>query len=450
MAAIVVVGAGLGGLAAAARLAKLGHRVTVCERNPVAGGAIRAVDRDGFRWDAGPSSTTLPAVLRDLFRASGRPIERYVGLRLRTPARRHVFEDGSVIDLPTGSRGQQIEAVDLGLGPGTGRQWADYVDGQAHVWATLRMQVLDDPEGGRRLADRELGRALSARVTLARLFKRSFTDERLRVMAAHPFVVGGSDPKDVPAYAAVDAYVERSFGVWTIPGGMSSLTDALVTRLDERGVELLLDTEVAAINTDAGRVTGVQSVAGKVIAADVVVTDIDPRVVFGGLLHQPAIATARSIFLQARPAVPVGVTHLGLDLRERDVPVLPDEVVLHGEPLLVVQTGGDAPAGHRAWTVWWRGSRPEDLLMHLVRRGIDVRRNVVTRVDRTPAELVNETGGSPFGLAWAGWRAQVERAAWSHPLPGLHLLGASQHPGASIPYVAWGAAHVAARIGKAG
>jgi UDP-galactopyranose mutase len=179
----------------------------------------------------------------------------------------------------------------------------------------------------------------------------------------------------------------------------------------------------------------------------VVVTDVDARTVFGRWLpqsHAELDLPARRIFETATPAIPVAVTHLGF---AGDVPALPAEVVLHGEPLLVLTTTGTAPAGHHAWTVQRRGSVQEDVLISMVRRGVDVRDQVVTRVDRTSVDLIQETGGSSYGLAWAGWRAQAQRAAQTHPLPGLHLLGASMHPGASVPYVAWGAANVAALVG---
>lgn len=446
VAEVVVVGAGVGGLAAAARLAKLGHQVTVCERTDRPGGCLRAIETKGFRWDAGPTSTTLPAVLRDLFRKSGRPIERYVDLRLRTPARRHIFEDGSSVDLPTGTRSQQVEAVEAGLGAGSGQRWADFVDRQSPVWDTLRREVLDKVDGGARLSDRAVRRALHRKTSLAKVLRSTFRDERLQAMAAHRFLLTGSSLKDVPSYAAVDPYVERSFGVWSIPSGMATLTQALVTRLDERDVDIRYATDVREILTAADRVSGVETHAGERIPADVVVTDIDPRRVLTGLLDYGAVARGpQQTFASATPAIPPAVTHLGL---LGDVPALPEEIVLHGEPLLVLTTAGSAPAGQAAWTVWRAGSADEDVLSVLAERGVDVRDKVVTRIDRSPHDLIAETGSVPYGFASAGWRSNAARAALSNPVKGLQMMGAGMHPGASIPYVVWGAAHVAARIGK--
>src|SRR6478672_7318617 len=112
MARVVVVGGGFGGTAAAARLAKLGHAVTLVERTDRLGGAVGFLEQDGFRWDTGPTATMLPAVLRDLFRKSGRPLERELELVPVEPMRQHRFEDDdAVLDLPGGSRAAQMEAI---------------------------------------------------------------------------------------------------------------------------------------------------------------------------------------------------------------------------------------------------------------------------------------------------------------------------------------------------
>src|SRR5690606_10470987 len=117
MARVVVIGGGFGGMASAARLAKLGHEVTLVEQLPKLGGALAFVESDGFAWDAGATSTLLPGVLRDLFRKTGRPLERELELVPREIIREHFFDDGSSVALPGGTRGAQIDALDS-LTPG--------------------------------------------------------------------------------------------------------------------------------------------------------------------------------------------------------------------------------------------------------------------------------------------------------------------------------------------
>jgi UDP-galactopyranose mutase len=448
MVQIVVVGGGVAGMAAAARLAKLRHRVVLVERRDRLGGAVGRVEADGFSWDSGPTSTTLPAVVRDLFRKSGRPLERYLDLGMRTIARRHLFEDGSCVDLPTGSRGAQTRAVDAGLGAGAGAAWTSFVDSQAEVWQRLRQLVLDDPDGGSRLVDRSVAGRLGGSGSLDRLLRRALPDARLQAMATVSHALAGSRLRDVPRFAAVEPYVERTFGLWSPDQGMARLIDVLATRLGERDVDVRLETSAARLTWDAraGAVVGVETERGEAIPAAAVVCAIDARRAMTRLLDGRAAPRARRAFDTATPATPAAVVHLGLS---GDVPALPEEVVLHGQPLLVVDTQGQAPARRHAWTVRWRGPATDDVVAAMARRGLDVRGQVVVRVDRSPSDIVAEVGGSPAGMAADGYRAYARRAALICPVRGLHLVGASVHPGAGLAYAAWGAAHAAARIGPA-
>jgi phytoene dehydrogenase-like protein len=438
---IAVVGAGVGGMAAAARLAKLGHAVTVFEQQPTAGGRLRSVEKDGFRWDSGESATGLPAVLRDLFRKSGRPIERYVELT-PVPPRRHVFPGGLCVDLPTGSRAEQTRALDAGLGPGAGRLWTEFVDAQADVWDRFRRSPAGPDWDGSQPA-RRADLRLPVRRSLRHLLSRALPDPRLRAVASHRWVLAGSDLQRVPALAAVDTYVERSFGMWRGPSGLGELRDALVLRLAERGVDVRYGSPVTSVAVRGGRVTGVEVGDGARFAADVVVASIDPLVVFAELLGGRRSRPAR-VFRGAPRVAPPAVVHLGL--RGDDAGGSSGEVVLHGDPLVVVSAGGHAPAGHRALTVRMRRRTGEDVLSVIAERGLDVRADLVTRLERDPPGAAATDGDD---VAWDGWRAHLRRSAYAEPVAGLFVLGALLTPAATIPEVGWTAAHVAGRIGKA-
>jgi UDP-galactopyranose mutase len=433
MARVVVVGGGFGGLASAARLAKLGHEVTLVERSASVGGALTSVSEEGFAWDAGPSSTLLPAVVRDLFRKSGRPVERELDLEPLPEIREHRFEDGSSVKLPGGSRAAQIAALD-GLGPGLGQRWVDHVATYADQWEVLRRGYLEVPWDRDHLP-RELAALLDSREVLHKRLKKDFKDERLRLIAGHRFVAEGHDLRNVPAWLGVMAYVEQRFGAWTVPGGMAGLGAALATRLETRKVTVLTDTFVEDLVVRDGRVAAVATSSGE-LDATVVVVAVDPR-------RLPALAPYVE---RTMPAIPPVVCHLGL---EGDLPDLGHEVVLHGDPMLVVRTGGQAPAGAAAWTVHGRGRLAEDILRALARHKIDVRAQVVARIDRSPRDLVERWGGSPMGVLWQGRATVRHRLGPTTPVAGVYAAGAHATPGGGLPFVGLSASLVAQAIGPA-
>lgn len=434
MARVVVVGGGLGGSASAARLAKQGHSVTLLERLDRVGGALGYVEHGGYRWDAGPVSTALPAVLRDLFRKSGRPLDRELELVPLTPIREHRFEDGSVLPLPAGSRSVQHEAIEGALGTGLGDRWLDYTHGFADTWDLLRRHYLERPWSPEH-AGRETRALLSSRSTLHRAVVKAFRDERLRALAWHGAVLDGHDPRNVPAWLGMMSYVEQNFGVWTVPDGMGAFAAALTKRLAERRVDVRLGTTVRDVALRDGRAVGVETDAGPV-DADVVVCAVDPR----------RLPSLEPLVRRTMPAIPPVVSHLGL---RGEVPDLPHEVVLHGDPVIVVRTNGLAPEGGRAWTLLGRGRVAEDLVTALARRGLDVRAAIDVRVDRSPRDLVEHWGGSPYGVRWQGRATLGRRAGTATPWPNVYCAGAHAAPGAGVPFVGLGAALVAQAVGPA-
>ncbi len=161
--------------------------------------------------------------------------------------------------------------------------------------------------------------------------QRELRDERLRLLACHRVRFDGHDPRNVPAWEGVWSYVEQNFGAWTLPDGMGQLADVLAARLETRGVTALTDTPARDLVVEGGRVVAVRVDDGS-LDADHVVCAVDPR-------RLPALA---SYVVRTMPAIPPLTCHIGV---VGDVPDLPAEVVLHGDPMLVLRTTGTAPAG---------------------------------------------------------------------------------------------------------
>lgn len=437
MARVVVVGGGYGGLASAVRLAKLGHEVTLLEASGELGGALTTVESEGFTWEAGPTSLHVPAVVRDLFRKSGRALEAELGVETGAELdpletlREHRFADRSVVRLPSGRRAQ-IDAFDE-LGRGLGSAWDDFVTPYAEVWSVLRRHYFEEPWDPA-VQPREVAALLDSREQLHKRLRKAFRDDRPATVAGHLFVADGHDLRNVPAWAGVLVHLEQLFGAWTVRGGMHRLRDLLAARLETRGVTVVLDCPVLDLVVREGRVAAVATATGEV-AADVVVCAVDPR-------RLPALA---GHVQRTMPALPPVITHLGL---EGDAG-LDCETVVHGDPVVSVRPGGTAPDGCTAWTLHGRGRLSEDMLKVLARAGLDVRDRVVARVDRTPYETVQAWGGSPYGVLWQGRGTVRQRLGPTTPVPGVYAAGAHATPGSGLAYVGLGAALVATAVGPA-
>ena len=193
-----------------------------------------------------------------------------------------------------------------------------------------------------------------------------------------------------------------------------------------------LGTTASDLRLERGRPVAVETDRGPV-DADVVVCAISPR----------GLPTLAPHVARTMPAIPPVVCHLGL---AGQVPALPHEVVLHGDPTLVVRTNGTAPEGRSAWTVLARGRLSEDVVLALSRLGIDVRDRVQVRIDRSPRTQVEELAGSAYGVLWEG-RATIDRKLVSTPYDGVFAVGAHVAAGAALPFVGLSAAVVADQIG---
>lgn len=272
MARTVVLGAGVAGLSVAIRLADLGHHVTVVEARPAPGGQVASAAVAGHVVDTGPVAFTLPAVFRDLFSATGRPIERELDLVPVDPALRCVFADKTRADIPNASRSGSIRALDDALGPGVGAQWEAVVEHGEQVWRSRRTLVLGHAGPPRRFGRRATA---AGRSSLDDVSQRLLPDQRLRTLLASYATSIGDDPSQASGVVTVLPYLERTFGLWTVAGGLGRLVEALSRRAVERGARLRFGVPAAEIAADGGRVRAVR-LADELVPADVVVSAIHP------------------------------------------------------------------------------------------------------------------------------------------------------------------------------
>ncbi|GAA4923174.1 NAD(P)/FAD-dependent oxidoreductase [Streptomyces coeruleoprunus] len=494
MARIAVIGAGMGAMAAAARLAVAGHRVTVYERAETYGGGVRRFERDGFGFDTGPGLLHLPAVYRDLFVKTGKePLERCVGLTQVDPASRHVFADGTAVSLPNASRAGVVDALDEALGKGAGERWAAFLNRARDAWDRSRRPLLEEPlPADVSVFSRDPYPALKTGLlrrtaaTLAAVGRRELGDERLAALLDGYALAYGLDPATAPPSAAVLPYMEQTFGTWYVGGGLRALADAVYERCLARKVEFVFGTEVTGVVEKGGRAAGIELAGGEVVEADHVVAGApvpallrDRVVAWERQEEWPRFAsevrTGRvTVCLALRGAREADAAHRTVvhsgDLAAELTTLAPGGP-LAGPPTVVVLRPGD-PAlvpdgGHEAVTVTatvpagepmapedvWSGS-PQwveefaDRMVEAAEAAVpELRERLLWREVRTPADTYRETGTHQVPApAFAGVEGALLPAANPAPLPGLYFAGGWAHPGGGLAHAGMSGALVAGLI----
>ncbi|WP_338870803.1 phytoene desaturase family protein [Myxococcus stipitatus] len=292
---VVVVGAGVGGLAAAARLARQGFEVQVVEKTGAPGGRCGRLRVDGFTWDLGPTIVLMPEVFEETFRALGRRIEDYLTLLKCEPNYRLHFRDGSDVTFTSElcAMGRELERVE----PGSyARYLAFLAQGRVQYRTSLDHLV------GRNYAG--ITDYLSPRV-LARIFQvrahrrmysdvsRYFRDDRLRAAMTFQTMYLGVSPFESPAVYGLLPFTELGVGIWFPKGGLYAIPQALERLALEEGVRVHYGTPVERILTEGGRATGVRLQGGEVMEADAVLCNADLPYAYEKLLDPEATTLKR-------------------------------------------------------------------------------------------------------------------------------------------------------------
>lgn len=482
-----VIGAGIGGLAAALRLRAAGHEVTLFEQSERAGGKIGSLRTDGFRFDTGPSLLTLPALADELYALFGERMEDEVPCRRLESNCRYFFPDGSrftfyddPLRLEAELRAQRIaRPEELFARLRRAREMYElgapvFLFNDFHRLANFRTPPF------RHVAAR-LGRLDFVR-TMHGANRRDFTDERLIRIFDRYATYNGSDPYRAPATLNMIAHLENNLGAYLPERGMRSLADGLYALACRHGVRFRLGECVERILLADGRTRGIRTRAGD-LPFDAVISDADANE--GALRLIDGHPLARRL-ANAEPSLSALVFFWAVEGTTPDLDVhnilfssdyrsefrslfggrtLPDDPTVYlfiGSKI----SAGDAPAGCENWFVMVNA--PADCgqdwpaLTARIRRTItrkidrtlrtDIRARILSERTATPRTIGRDTlcrGGALYGASSNSvWSAFLRHPNTLRNIRNLYFVGGSVHPGGGIPLCLAGAEIVARRIAE--
>ena len=470
----VVVGAGLGGLAAAIRLRARGYDVTVFEALDQPGGRARVFQRDGFTFDAGPTVITAPYLLDELFALGGRDRREHVELIPVDPFYRILFEDGSAFDF-VGDE-ERLLAQIAAFEP---RDVDGYRKLARHAEAIFDVgyaQLADQPF--HRLSD--MLRVVPAMVRLRSdrsvydAVAAHLRDERLRQVFSFESLLVGGNPFKTPSIYLLIHWLERKWGVHFARGGTGAIVRALVDLLASMGVEVRMGEAMLEVQVEHGRTRGIVVARdGRtcVERADIVVCNADPSTVYRDnvparsrpLLARRPMRESMSLFVAyfgvaaTYPELAHHTVVMGPRYRELLDDIFTKRVLADDFSLYLHAPArtdaGMAPPGHEAFYVlspvpntrsgidWSRMAEPyfERIVGALESRVLPgLRERLVSATWMTPDDFARDlrsTDGAAFGP-----EPMLRQSAWfrhhnQSPIEGLYFVGAGTHPGAGVPGV---------------
>jgi phytoene desaturase len=473
MRSAIVIGAGVGGIAAAARLAQQGVHVTVVEKNSRAGGRCDRFTMQGHTFDTGPTLFVMPLLYEAEFAALGARMRERLDLQRVDPTYHLAFDDGSQLALTSDLKRleEQLEAMEPGSFDGFLRYMTE---GHRHYDVALERLVRRDFRSASQFltpANLPLLFQVKPLVNHYANMRRYFKDARLKSAFTFQDVYMGLSPFEAPATFSMMPYTELAHGVWYPKGGMYSVIEALQGIAEEAGVQFVYDTTVTGIDANCRLVHGVTLEDGTRLQADAVLANADLPYVYKELLPQDGRAeklerkrfscSVISFFWGVKKryeSLPPHTLFLAQDYRESfksiiDEQSLPDNpsVYIHapgrldasmapeGEDtvIAIVPVGHMSERGEQDWAEL-RDRARQCVFARLRSLGIhDLEENIKFEVNYTPlswSKRYNLLKGSTHGLCHNLTQLAYFRPSNRHPrYRNLYFVGASTHPGTGMP-----------------
>jgi phytoene desaturase len=474
---VVVVGAGLGGLACAIRLAAAGREVTILEREGYAGGRAGRLEIDGYEFDTGPTVLTMPELIAELLACVGEALPDWLELTRLDPAYRAHFPDGSTVDVIADTVRMAAE-VSRVCGPREADGYLRYVDHLRLLWRIQRADFIErNFDSPRDLLTANLLRLVAAGGfgRLQPLVDRYFGDPRTRRIFSFQSMYAGMAPHDALALYAVIAYLDSVVGVYFPKGGFHALPRALAAVAEKHGVRIRYGTRAVQVATRNGRARGVFVEGGELVPADAVVLNPDLPVAYRDLLpasrapgqarqarqarYSPSCVVLHVGSTQAYERIAHHNIHFGRAWRSAFDDVIKRGRLMNDPSLLVTNPSRSdpqvAPQGRHTyyvlapvpnlavstvdWTATTAARYQAQLVGALERKGyvgfgagIEVT-HMVTPVDWAAAGMA---AGTPFAAAHTLRQTGPFRADNLHPtLSNVVFVGSGTRPGVGVPMV---------------
>jgi phytoene desaturase len=486
MKSVLVIGAGIAGLATAARLAHSGYAVTVVEKGKEPGGRCGRFVRDGHHFDTGPTVIVLPRIWRETFRSVGERLEDHLGLCRVEPGYQAYFADGSSLSLTPdlAMMHSQLEAME----PGSFHAFLRYLD-EGHRHFALAMPYLAERPAPTLLqagSPRMLLSLLRTKVLTPhyRNVGHYFSDPRLKSAFTFQDMYLSLSPYEAPATFSLLPYTEFAHGVWFSMGGTYRLVTALVRAAEMNGVVFQYGTPVEHIDCDGRAVTGVTLVGGQRLEADIVVANADLSYVYrcllppdgmGQRLERKRYSCSTIMFYWGvdRQYPQFGVNSIFLaDAYRRTSEQILEDLTLADEATFYLHVPARldpslAPAGQDTLSVavpvghiddtapqdWdeLRARARRQVLDRLAQAGAgDLEEHIKFEASGTPLDWLsryNLTKGSTLGLGHNLTQMSLFRPRNRHSrYRNLYFAGASTHPGSGMPAVLLSARFAAERV----
>ena len=487
---VAIVGAGMGGLAAAADLAREGCDVSVFEAAAGPGGKMREVLVDGEAVAGGPTVFTMRWIFEGLFADAGDSLEARLGLERADVLARHAWRPGGHQGGHQGGRldlfadvARSADAIGDFAGAAAAQGYRDFCARAADIHRTLAGSFIaaqrPSPVGlVRRVGWRRLAALLRLTPwhTLWQALGTHFEDPRLRQLFGRYATYCGASPMLAPATLMLVAHVEQE-GVWLVRGGIRRVAEAMQGLAERQGARCRYGAAVREILVERGRAAGVLLASGERVAADAVVFNGDASALGAGLLGGAARAGAREVPRAARSLSAVTwclhARASGFPLLHHNVFFAEDyreefdaifgrrEICAAPTAYICAQDRGDGmvvPEGRERLLLLVNAPPDGDLgppddptleaRTHALLRacGLELEGPAVRTDPSGFHALFPGTGGALYGRASHGAAATFARPGAASRVPGLYLAGGSVHPGPGIPMAAMSGRLAAARL----